>query len=538
MKLIFITGGVLSGIGKGIAAASIGAILKDAGYKIFSQKLDGYLNVDPGTMNPIQHGEVFVTDDGAETDLDIGHYERFLDTNLNHLSSFTTGKLYEEIISRERKGEYLGGTVQIVPHLTDLVKEKIKLGYKESGADISIIEIGGTIGDIENEYFLESARQLRHEYGRENIQFIHVALLPFLMASKELKTKPIQHSVRALMGYGISPDFLVVRADTDIPDDILEKIARTSGLQKKQVISNPTLDTIYRIPTEFFEADAGKYLLENLNLPPTKGTMKDWYKLVNNIENASEMLTVGMVGKYVALEDAYYSLNEGLKCAGFAHKKRVKIRFIDAEKIEKEGTKSLEGLDGICIPGGFGDRGIDGMILTAKFAREKKIPYLGICLGSQIMAIEFARNVLGIENANSAEFAPENTENVIHLMKSQEDVSEKGGTMRLGAYPCKISQQTKIYDLYKKYSKNYTEENGELLVSERHRHRFEFDMSYREDMQKKGFVISGTSPDGTLTEMVELRDHPFMVASQAHPEFLSRPTAPHPLFMGFIAAMN
>ncbi|PID84319.1 CTP synthetase [Candidatus Gracilibacteria bacterium] len=537
MKLIFVTGGVLSGIGKGIAGASIGAILKDAGYRVFSQKLDGYLNVDPGTMNPIQHGEVFVTDDGAETDLDIGHYERFLDTHLNHLSSFTTGKLYEEIIARERKGEYLGGTVQIVPHLTDLVKEKIILGHKESGADISIIEIGGTIGDMENEYFLESARQLRSEYGKENVGFVHVALLPFLMASKELKTKPIQHSIRMLMSYGISPDFLVVRADNDIQEDILEKIASTSGLQRHQVISNPTLDTIYRIPIEFFEADVGKYILENLQLKNPQNTMKDWYTLINNIEHSHDIVTIGMVGKYVALEDAYYSLNEGLKCAGFAYKHRIKIRFIDAEKIEAEGTRSLSGLDGICIPGGFGDRGIDGMIQAVKYARENKIPYLGICLGSQVMAIEFARNVLGIKSANSAEFVPENTENVIHLMDTQKNIDKKGGTMRLGAYPCVLSPDTKVFDLYKKYSQNFEKKDGTYTVFERHRHRYEFNMKYRDAMNKKGFMISGTSPDGMLTEMVELRDHPFMVATQAHPEFLSRPTRPHPLLMGFIEAM-
>lgn len=425
MKLIFVTGGVLSGIGKGIAAASIGALLKGSGFRVFCQKFDGYLNVDPGTMSPFQHGEVFVTNDGAETDLDIGHYERFLDTDLNKFASFTSGKLYEEIIMKERRGDYLGGTVQIVPHLTNLVKEKIQLGFESANADVSIVEIGGTVGDMENEYILESARQLRHELGDENVQFVHVALLPYLMASKELKSKPIQHSIRTLMGYGISPDFLIVRADTDIPEDMMSKIAAGTGIQRDQVISAPTLDTIYRVPLAFNKEHFGEKISAHLNLKVRKPDLKKWEDFLANIDASSDVIRIGMVGKYVGLEDAYYSLNEGLKCAGFAHQKRVKLRFIEAEDIEREGTGLLEWLDGICIPGGFGDRGIEGMIKAAEYAREKKIPYLGICLGSQIMAIEFARNVLGIVDASSEEFHPEGKNNVIHIMEHQKGLETK-----------------------------------------------------------------------------------------------------------------
>ena len=358
-------------------------------------------------MSPYQHGEVFVTNDGSETDLDIGHYERFLDTDMNKFSSFTSGKLYEEIIAKERRGDYLGGTVQIVPHLTDLVKEKIRDGSASANADISLIEIGGTVGDMENEYILESARQLQHELGHENVIFVHVALLPYLMASKELKTKPIQHSVRMLMSYGVNPDFLIVRADTDIPEDMLEKIARSTGLKEDHVISAPTLDSIYRVPLAFNREAFGQKIANELGLPVVRPDLSKWEELLENIDNSTQMLKIGMVGKYVGLEDAYYSLNEGLKAAGFAHQRRVRLRFIEAEDIEKEGVKLLEGLDGICVPGGFGNRGIEGMIMTAEYARVHKIPYLGICLGSQIMAIEYARHVIGITDANSEEFAPE-----------------------------------------------------------------------------------------------------------------------------------
>jgi CTP synthase len=526
LKVIFITGWVLSGIGKWIAAASIWALLKWAGKKVFCQKFDGYLNVDPGTMSPFQHGEVFVTNDWAETDLDIGHYERFLDTDMNKFSSFTSGKLYEEIIEKERRWDYLGGTVQIVPHLTNLVKEKIQKWYETANADISIVEIWGTVGDMENEYILETARQLRHELGEENVRFVHVALLPYLMASKELKSKPIQHSVRTLMSYGINPDFLIVRADTDIPNDMMDKISSMSWIVRSHVISAPTLDSIYRVPLAFNKEWLGTKILSSLALEETKINIAEWESLLGNIDASEEVIRIGMVGKYVWLEDAYYSLNEGLKCAGFMHKRRVKLRFIEAEDIEKNGIKELEGLDGICIPWGFWNRWIEWMVIAAEYARKNNIPYLWICLGSQIMAIEFARNILGIKDASSEEFTPNGENNVIHIMEHQKGIQTKWGTMRLGSYECSIKSGTLAEKVYKTQT-----------FSERHRHRFEFNNTYREDMEKNGFIISGTSPDGNLVEVVEIQDHPFMIATQAHPELISRPTRPHPLFMGFVEAI-
>lgn len=526
MKIIFVTGWILSWIGKGIAAASIGALLAGAGKKVFCQKFDGYLNVDPGTMNPTQHGEVFVTADGAETDLDIGHYERFLDRDMNRLSSFTSGKLYEELIARERRGDFLGGTVQIVPHLTDLVQEKIASGFVTADADISIIEIGGTVGDMENEYLLESARQLQHNLGRENVIFVHVVLLPFLWASKEFKSKPIQHSVRTLMGYGISPDFLVVRADADIPEEMLAKIASTSGLKRDMMIAAPTLNSIYRVPLSFHSERVGEKILEKLNIPVITPVMKKWEDLVDNIQKSKDIFRIGMIGKYIDLEDAYYSLNEWLKCAGFAYQKKIQLEFIDAEDIEKNGIQILENLDGICIPGGFGVRGTLGMIQATEYARTQSIPFLGICLGSQVMAIEFARNVLGIADASSEEFTPDGANNIIHIMDHQKELITKWGNMRLGSYPCTIRPGSLAETVY-----------GKREVIERHRHRFEFNTRFREDMEKSGFIISATSPDGTLAEIVEIANHPYMIATQAHPELISRPSQPHPLFMGLVRAM-
>ncbi len=406
------------------------------GHRVFCQKFDGYLNVDPGTMSPFQHGEVFVTEDGAETDLDLGHYERFLDTDLNRFSSFTSGKLYEEIIAREREGKYLGGTVQIVPHLTDLVKEKIRLGFETSGADVSIVEIGGTVGDMENEYFLESARQLHLELGRENVCFLHVTLLPYLGASKEVKTKPTQHSVRTLMGYGISPDFLFLRADTEVPADIVEKTARGCGMPTERVVANPTADSIYRVPLEFEREGLSAKIAAALGLPNRPCDLSKWERLMDDLHASKDVLRVAMVGKYNDLEDAYFSLNEGLRTAGYAHRKKVKLEFVDATDVETKGAEVLEGMDGICVPGGFGNRGIEGMVAAAKYARENRVPYLGVCLGSQIMAIEFARNALGIADANSQEFAPDGGHNVVRIMETQKSVSKKGGTMRLGSYPC------------------------------------------------------------------------------------------------------
>ncbi len=526
MKIIFVTGWVLSGIGKGISAASIWAILKGMGKNVYCQKIDGYLNVDPGTMSPFQHGEVFVTEDGAETDLDIGHYERFLDADMNRLSSFTSGKLYEEIILKERRGDYLGGTVQIVPHLTDLVKEKIKTGFELAHADISIVEIGGTVGDMENEYILESARQLQHDLGKENVIFIHVALLPYLSASKELKPKPIQHSVRTLMSYGINPDFLIIRADAPIPEDVIGKIAHSTGLSSTHVIPAPTLDSIYRVPLSFHEEHFWEKIFADLGLPEVKADMKKWETLLANIDASRDILRIAMVGKYVGLEDAYYSLNEWLKAAGFAHQKKVKLEFIEAEDVEKNGAKILEEFDGICIPWGFGTRGTEWMVEAARYARENNVPYLGVCLGSQIMAIEFARNVLGIADASSEEFTPEWKNNIIHIMEHQKDLTTKWGNMRLGSYPCVIREGTLAEKVY-----------GNHTVSERHRHRFEFNPAYREQMEAKWFIVSATSPDGTLAEVVEIKNHPYMIATQAHPELISRPTKPHPLFIGFIESM-
>jgi CTP synthase len=527
MKLIFVTGGVLSGIWKGIAAASLGALLKGTGKKIFCQKFDGYLNVDPGTMSPFQHGEVFVTEDGTETDLDIGHYERFLDTNMNQFSSFTSWKLFEEILLKERKWDYLGGTVQIVPHLTDLVKEKIKIGFTSSGADISIIEIGGTVGDMENEYLLETARQLQHELWKDNVLLVHVALLPYLGASKELKSKPIQHSVRTLMSYGIYPDFLIIRADRDIPEEIMSKIANSCGIKRSHAISAPTLDSIYRVPLSFNDQWLAREICAALALNITaQPDMSNWENLLANIEQATNHIKIAMVGKYVGLEDAYYSLNEWLKCAGYMFHKKVSIEFLEAEDIEKHGISMLSSFDGICIPGGFWTRWTEGMIQATQFARENTIPFLWICLGSQIMAIEYARNVLGISDASSEEFTPNWKNNIIHIMEHQKNLTTKWGNMRLWSYPCNIRTGTLTEKIY-----------GKTLISERHRHRFEFNPKYRDQMETAWFIVAATSPDGTLAEIVELQNHPFMIATQAHPELASRPFAPHPLFLWFIKAM-
>ncbi len=537
MKVLFITWWVLSGIGKWITAASIGALLKWAGLKVFCQKFDGYLNVDPWTMSPFQHGEVFVTEDGTETDLDIGHYERFLDTNLNKYASFTSWKLYEEIIFKERRGDYLWGTVQIVPHLTNLVKEKIRLWYDSAWADITIIEIGGTVGDMENEYILESARQLRNELWEDNVRFIHIALLPYLLASKELKSKPIQHSIRTLMSYGINPDFLIVRADNPIPEEIIEKISLNIGMKLENIIWAPTLDTIYRVPMIFHNEHFGEKILQCFKLKNEKPDMREWEIFLNNIDSSFEIIKIGMVGKYTELEDAYYSLNEWLKCAGFVFQKKVELHFIEAEDIEKNGIHILEEMDGICIPGGFWNRWIEGMIQTTKYARDNKIPFLWICLGSQIMAIEFARNVLGLSDASSEEFTPDGSNNVIHIMEHQKNLTSKWGNMRLGSYLCNIHPKTLAEKLYTNSDWPIIKTNSSITISERHRHRFEFNPSYRVKMEEAGFIVSASSPDGMLAEIVEIKNHPYMIATQSHPELISRPNRPHPLFRGFIQAI-
>lgn len=529
MKIICITGWVLSGIGKWITWASIGAILKSAGYTIFMQKFDGYLNIDPGTMNPIEHGEVFVTDDGAETDLDIGHYERFIDINLTKDSSWTTGKIYQEIFEREREGEYLWQTVQVVSHVAGVVKQKIKEWFENNNADISLVEIGWTVGDMENEYLIEAMRQLRHELGSENVIFVHLVYVPYLWASKELKTKPAQNSVRDLMSRGIDPDILVVRADMPIHENIITKLSAMCGLPEQCVVPSATVKSIYEVPINYHSYGVGERIIEKLQLPYSSFDLSVWKELLAH--KASSIITkkIAMVGKYCALEDAYYSLNEGLKTAGYWNNINIEIEFIDATDIEQKGVSLLQEYDGICIPWWFGTRGIEGMILATQYAREQHIPFLWICLWSQIMAIEFARNILWYKDATSEEFDNEHTSShhIIHIMEHQKNIADKWWTMRLGSYECIIDPNSLAYKVYNK-----------KRVSERHRHRYEFNNIYREDFEKNGFHISGTSNDGSLVEIVEIRNHPYMIATQAHPELTSRPLHPHPLIMWFVSACN
>lgn len=528
MKIICITGWVLSGIWKGITWASIGAILKSAGYKIFMQKFDWYLNVDPWTMNPTEHGEVFVTDDGAETDLDIWHYERYIDTSLNNYSSRTTWKLYSEIFDKERKWEYLGQTVQVISHVAKLVQEKIKSWFSQSGADISIVEIGWTVGDMENEYLIESIRQLHHKYGSENIIFVHLVYLPYLWASQELKTKPAQNSVRDLRARGIEPDFLIIRSDFKIDKKLVSKLSLMTGVEEECVIPSATVKSIYQVPTNYQAHSLGNIILEKLDLPQKQSNLSKRENLVNHIEISKSTKKIAMVWKYTALEDAYYSLNEWLKVAGYRQDTKIQISFIDSEKITKENVnQTLSDYDAIVIPGGFGTRGIEWMILATKYARENKIPFLGICLGSQIMAIEFARNVLNLPDANSEEFTPDGKNNVIHLMENQKWIYKKWWTMRLWSYECKLDPSSLAFKLY-----------WQSQITERHRHRYEFNNDFRKKFEESWFHISGTSPDGELVEVVELTDHPFMIATQAHPEFKSRPLVPHPLFVGLIKAIH
>jgi len=525
MKLIVVTGGVLSGIGKWISGASIGAILKASGYKVFMQKFDGYLNVDAGTINPFKHGEVFVMDDGAETDLDVGHYERFIDTSLNKSSCYTSGKLYEEILAKERKGDYLGQDVQIIPHFTDLIKSKIREWFTTAQADISIVEVGGTVGDMENEYIVEAMRQMRQELGFHEVVFVHLTYLPYLLATKELKTKPTQNSVKDLRMRGITPDFLITRADIDIPDAILEKVAFFCGVKTDHVLPAPTVESIYQLPLDFSRRNIGTLILDQLKLPSDKLDMTAWEDLYANIQASVEEIHIAMVGKYVWLEDAYYSLNEWLKVAWLHQQCKVKLHFIEADDLVTQWTAVLDSMDAICVPGGFGERGIQGMVLAAQYAREKKVPYLWVCLWSQIMAIEFARNVLWVTDANSQEFAPDGANSVVHIMETQKSVTTKGGTMRLGTYPCAIKAGTLARAVF-----------WSDAIDERHRHRFEFNNRYREQMEAAGFIVSWTSPDGELAEIVELQDHPYMIGAQFHPELISRPLRPHPMFVGLVKA--
>lgn len=529
-KYIFVTGGVVSGLGKGITAASLGRLLKCRGYKVTIQKFDPYLNVDPGTMSPYQHGEVFVTDDGAETDLDLGHYERFIDENLSVNSNVTTGKVYWNVISKERRGDYLGGTVQVIPHVTNEIKERIyrAANVHETPVDVVITEIGGTVGDIESTPFLEAIRQVVSDKGRENVMYIHVTLLPFITGSDELKTKPTQHSVKTLLSYGIQPTVLVCRSEMEIPDDMKAKIASFCNVRKEDVISNLTAPSLYSVPLMLEKEGLANVVCHHLHMNNPTPNLDEWEKMVAMQENADKKLTIGLVGKYVALPDAYLSVMESLRHASFFNGAVVDIKLIDSEEMTEQNAGELLGeVDGIIIPGGFGSRGIEGMITAARYARENKVPYLGLCLGMHIATIEFARNVLGFADANSAEFEDKNKKgkhNVIDIMPDQKDV-DLGGTMRLGLYPCKLAENSLSRELY----------GGEELIYERHRHRYEFNNQFRKDFADNGFILAGQSPDGKLIEMVELSReiHPWYVAVQFHPEFKSRPNRPHPLFMGF-----
>ena len=525
-KHVFVTGGVVSGLGKGITAASLGRLLKMRGLKVASQKLDPYMNVDPGTMSPYQHGEVFVTEDGAETDLDLGHYERFIDENLNKYSNLTSGKVYWNVLNRERKGEYLGQTVQVIPHITEEIKRFIYMGAESSGADVLITEIGGTTGDIESQPFLEAIRQISLEKGRENCCFIHVTLVPYLSGSDEHKSKPTQHSVKELQSLGISPDVIVCRVDRPLEQSIKDKISLFCNVEKDCVIENSTLECLYEAPLMLHRNKLDAVVRRKLNLGGMEPAITPWEEMVEKIKKLSRTTKIALVGKYVQLHDAYLSVRESLLHGGYANDAHVEIEWIDSEKITKENVAEvLAGIDGIIVPGGFGDRGIEGMITTCQYARENNIPYFGICLGMQIAAIEFARNVVGFEDANSGEFNPGGDHLVIDLMEEQMAVLRKGGTMRLGAYPCTVKKGTKLYEAY-----------GEKEISERHRHRFEFNNKYRDIMTEKGLTVCGTSPDDKIVEAVEVSENRFHVGVQFHPEFKSRPNKPQPLFAAFIKA--
>lgn len=525
-KHIFVTGGVVSSLGKGITASSIGLLLKNRGLQVTIQKLDPYLNVDPGTMSPFQHGEVFVTSDGTETDLDLGHYERFIDENLSAESNVTAGQIYWSTINKERKGEYLGGTVQVIPHVTNEIKDRILKFASRNDPDIAITEIGGTVGDIESLPFLEAIRQFRKDVGRENVLYVHVSLVPYIETADELKTKPTQHSVKELRSIGIQPDIIVCRSDRPINDNLKRKIALFCDIEQESVIQALNADNIYEVPLLMHDEKFDDIVAKHLNLESKQPELSEWKDFVNKIKSIKDTIRIAIVGKYVQLPDAYLSIIESLNHAGIQHKTKVKIEWIDAEALSKqEAEKRLSEVNGILVPGGFGVRGIEGKIRAVQIARENNIPFLGICLGLQCSVVEFARNVAGMSKANSKEFNTKTPHPVIDLMETQKGVKDKGGTMRLGNYPCKIIKGTTASKCY-----------GAGKVVERHRHRFEVNNEYRDELQKKGLVISGVSPDGNLVEMVELKDHPFFVATQFHPEFRSRPIRPHPLFDGFVGA--
>jgi len=525
-KYIFVTGGVVSGLGKGITAASLGRLLKSRGLKVAAQKLDPYINVDPGTMSPYQHGEVYVTEDGAETDLDLGHYERFIDEDLNQYSNLTTGKVYANVLAKERRGEYLGKTVQVIPHITDEIKRFVYSVGTKTDADVVITEIGGTIGDIESQPFLEAIRQVGHEVGKENRLYIHVTLVPYLKASGEHKSKPTQHSVKELQGLGVSPDVIILRTDEAIADEaIFDKVAHFCNVRRDCVIENQTLPVLYEAPLMLEKARLSGIVCRELQLACPAPNLADWEQMAERIKSPKKQVTIGLVGKYVELHDAYLSVAEALRHAGYYLDAEIDIRWIDSETVTDETAGTLfDGLDGMIVPGGFGKRGIEGMITAAKFARENMLPYFGICLGMQVAVIELARNVAGMANAHSGEFA-QNVPKVIDYLPDQSDQTDKGGTLRLGAYPCVLQENTAIKAAY-----------GKTHISERHRHRYEFNNRYREILQNSGLKLSGLSPDGSLVETVELSHRDFYIGVQYHPEFKSRPNKPHPLFSAFIRA--
>ena len=525
-KYIFVTGGVVSSLGKGIVAASVGRVLKNRGLKVTLQKFDPYLNVDPGTMSPYQHGEVFVTEDGAETDLDLGHYERFIDVNLGQYSNVTAGRVYSSIIEKERRGDYLGGTVQVIPHVTNEIKSRVLLAGESSDADVVITEIGGTTGDIESLPFLEAIRQIRSDLGRENVCYIHCTLLPYIKAAGELKTKPTQQSVKELRGLGIQPDIIVVRNELALTDELRAKISLFCDIPKQNVIESRDVSNLYQLPLNLKAQKIDDIVLKHFNLTAKEASMEEWISLVERVDNLKDEVRIALVGKYVELHDAYISVVESLKHAGYKHNSKVKIDWIQSEDITEENVHEyLKEADGILVPGGFGDRGVEGKITAIKYARENKVPFFGICLGMQLAAVEFARNVCGLTGAHSSELDPNTPYPIINLLPDQENVVEMGGTLRLGSYPCILVEGSQAHKEY-----------GEINITERHRHRYEFNNFYRERLTDKGLVLSGVSPDGRLVEIVELPEHPWFVAGQFHPEFKSRPEKAHPLFAGFIKA--
>ncbi|ABX40712.1 CTP synthase [Lachnoclostridium phytofermentans] len=526
VKYVFVTGGVVSGLGKGITAASLGRLLKARGYHVTMQKFDPYINIDPGTMNPIQHGEVFVTDDGAETDLDLGHYERFIDESLTKQSNVTTGKIYWTVLSRERRGDFGGGTVQVIPHITNEIKSRF---YRNDGCDetqIAIIEVGGTVGDIESQPFLEAIRQFQHDVGRENAILIHVTLIPYLKASGEMKTKPTQASVKDLQGMGIQPDIIMCRTELPLETGIREKIALFCNVPRNHVLQNLDADTLYEIPLMMEEEHLADVACECLHLDCPEPDLRDWEDMVYSLKNPTRDVTVALVGKYTQLHDAYISVVESLKHGAVAHNASIQIKWIPSESVTKESVADLlQEVSGVLVPGGFGDRGIEGKILAIQYAREHKLPFLGLCLGMQLAVVEFTRHVLGFSDAHSVELSPETTHPVIHLMPEQDGIEDIGGTLRLGSYPCILDKTSKAYELYQT-----------TTITERHRHRYEVNNYYRDELIRHGVKLSGLSPDGRIVEMIELLDHPWFLATQAHPEFKSRPNRPHPLFKGFVGA--